>query len=30
MVRGEADSVIVGMVEKENAYIVPYDSDYHL
>jgi hypothetical protein len=28
--RGEADPVIVGMAEKEKAYIVAADSDYHL
>jgi hypothetical protein len=27
---GEADSFIVGMARKNNAYIVSYDSDYHL
>jgi len=28
--QGEADPVIVGMAEEENAYIVANDSDYHL
>jgi hypothetical protein len=28
--RGEADPLIVGMAQKKTAYIVAYDSDYHL
>jgi hypothetical protein len=28
--RGEADPFIVRMAEKEKAYVVAYDSDYHL